>query len=211
MPGHSFKKSCSAAILAATIFALSGCERGAVAPGLSRDVSGADTHTPDAAGTAQMRWDWRAGDLQGWTVNPASAAVSWPSGGGLGLASPAQAADPDLFIRSPKLSVAGEDFSRIRVDLEAIIPAPDLDLAMYYSTKDHGESFEYRGGPLDGAPLEAGERRVLIYDMFNQAAGAPDWMESVVTQLRFDLPQGSNSSYIVHSIRLCPAQLADCS
>ena len=80
-----------------------------------------------------------------------------------------------------------------------------------HSTKDHGESYEYRGGPLDRAPLEAGERRVLIYDMVNQAAGAPDWMENVVTQLRFDLPQGSNSSYIVHSIRLCPAQLADCS
>ena len=48
--------------------------------------------------------------------------------------------------------------------------------------------------PLDGAPLQAGERRIVICDTVNQAAGAPDWMENVVTQLRFDLPQGSNSS-----------------
>jgi hypothetical protein len=203
----------AATLLAAAALALAACDSGTVAPapvpapeGAAEPAAASETVTA----TAQTSWEWSGGDLQGWTVNLPNAVISWPGTGGLSLTAPAEPANPDLFIRSPLLSVAGKDYSRISVDLEAVVPATDLDLAIYYATTEHGESFDYRGGPLDGTPFAAGERRVLIYDMLNQAAGAPDWSASTVTQLRFDLPQGANSNYIVHSIKLCPADAADC-
>lgn len=210
MPSSSAFKLHAAACLALATLALAGCDTAKVAPSDSPAASQPAAIAPTFAVTTQTNWDWRTGDLQGWTVNPPGAVVSWPAAGGLGITMPAETADPDLFIRSPRLSVAGKDFSRIRVDLEAIVPAADLDLAIYYATTRHDESFDFRGGPLDGAPLAQGERRVLMYDMINQAAGAPDWIESTITQIRFDLPQGANSSYIVHSIHLCPTEMADC-
>jgi hypothetical protein len=203
----------TAALLAVAALSLAACDTGTVAPapvpapeGAAEPAAASETVTA----TAQTSWEWSGGDLQGWTVNLPDAVISWPGTGGLSLTAPAEPASPDLFIRSPLLSVAGKDYSRIAVDLEAVVSATDLDLAIYYATTEHGESFDYRGGPLDGTPFAAGERRVLIYDMLNQAAGAPDCMESTVTQLRFDLPQGANSNYIVHSIKLCPTEAADC-
>jgi len=201
----------TALLLAATTLALAACDTGTPVPASAPEaVAEPAAASETVTATAQTSWKWAGGDLQGWTVNLPDAVISWPATGGLSLAAPAAPAGPDLFIQSPLMSVAGKDYSRIAVDLEAVTPASDLDLAIYYSTTAHGESFDYRGGPLDGTPFAAGERRVLIYDMLNQAAGAPDWMESTVTQLRFDLPQGANSNYVVHSIKLCPTEAADC-
>ena len=207
---HSAFKLRSSAMLAAAALALAACDTGTVTPAPVQEAVEPSTAAETVTATAQTSWAWSGGDLQGWTVNLPDAVISWPETGGLSLAAPAAPEAPDLFIRSPQLSVAGKDYSRIAVDLEAVVPATDLDLAIYYATTAHGEGFEYRGGPLDGTPLAAGERRVLVYDMLNQAAGAPDWMESSITQIRFDLPQGANSNYIVHSIKLCPTEAADC-
>ena len=201
----------TAALLAAAALVLTACDTGTAVPASAPEAAAEPAAASETVtATAQTSWTWSGGDLQGWTVNLPNAVISWPGTGGLSLAAPAEPASPDLFIRSPLLSVAGKDYSRIAVDLEAVVPATDLDLAIYYATTEHGESFDYRGGPLDGTPFAAGERGVLIYDMLNQAAGAPDWTESTVTQIRFDLPQGANSNYIVHSIKLCPAEAADC-
>jgi hypothetical protein len=206
----SVPKLHSTAMLVAAAVALAACDTGTVAlapvPETAEPAIAAETVTV----TAETSWEWRGGDLQGWTVNLPDAVISWPETGGLSIAAPAAPETPDLFIRSPQLSLAGRDFARIAVDLEAVVPATDLDLAIYYTTTSHGESFDFRGGPLDVTPLVAGERRVLVYDMLNQAAGAPDWSESTVMQIRFDLPQGANSNYIVHAIRLCPTEAADC-
>jgi hypothetical protein len=210
-PPFVFKPK-SAVWVAAAALTLAACDAGNVAPApvASPEVAEPATVTETVTVTTQTSWTWSGGDMQGWATNLADAVITWPETGGMSITAPAEPASPDLVIRSPQLSIAGQDYPKVLVDLEAVVPGVDLDLQIYYATTEHGESFDYRGGPLDGTPFAAGERRVLIYDMLNQAAGAPDWSASTVTQIRFDLPQGANSNYIVHSIKLCPAEAADC-
>lgn len=202
------RKASGTVLFIAALAALTGCDAGKYLPGESAaPAPAAVAREPE---TTQTSWAFSGGDLQGWVVNIPEAVVAWPETGGLSLTAPAEPAAPDLVIRSPIIAIAGSDYSSLTVDLEAVVPAADLDLALYYSTTVHGEGYEYRGAPSDGAPLSAGERRVLVYDMSNPPAGGTDWVDSTIQQIRFDLPQGANSNYIVHSIKLCPTEAADC-
>jgi hypothetical protein len=210
-PPFVFKPK-SAVWVAAAALTLAACDAGNVAPApvASPEVAEPATVTETVTVTTQTSWTWSGGDMQGWATNLADAVITWPETGGMSITAPAEPASPDLVIRSPQLSIAGKNYPYVLVDLEAVVPGTDLDLQIYYTTTNHGESFDYRAAPSDIAPLAAGERRVLVYDMPRQVAGAPDWMESTVTQIRFDLPQGANSNYVVHSIKLCSTEAADC-
>jgi hypothetical protein len=192
------------------VLVLAGCSKDTDAPGAGANegIDLAAATKPESATLTSLRWSGE--DLKGWTVNLADAIVDWPETGGISITAPAEPAAPNLFLRSPLISIAGKEYTRVVVDLEAVSPATETDLALYYVTDSHGEDFDYRGGPLDGAPLAAGERRKLTYDMTRPAAGGADWIDSTISQLRFDLPQGANSNYIIHSVQVCPADTADC-
>jgi hypothetical protein len=158
-----------------------------------------------------MRWTWATQDLEGWTLSALPIDVTWPPGGGVSLAAPSQPEYPDVFMRSPPLSFSGKDYSRIVVDLETIVPGVQPDLSIYYKTENHGETVDFRGVAEDSSLPQAGERRLLVYDMSGRAAIANDWNESTIEGIRFDLPQGAGSKHIVHSIRICRADETDCS
>ena len=212
MSERSFSGAPAAALSALFLAGLAGCDSAPMKPasGPEKPVA-APLTAPAREVSDKTRWIWAGGDLQGWTVEPSNAVVSWPQTGGIAVISAADPGSLDVFLRSPYLSVAGKDFTRVIVDLEAVVPGSEIDSALYYSTPQHDDSFDYRGGPMNAGVLAVGERRKLIYDMVNQAAGAPDWTESLITQIRFDLPQGEGAHYIVHAITLCPAVSQDCS
>jgi hypothetical protein len=198
--------------LIAVLFAVTtACDAGQLkAPPDTETPLTSTVSVPAKAVTNQTRWNWGGGDLQGWVVEPVGTLLLWPASGGVAIISSQNPAAGDVFLRSPDLSFLGKDFTRVMVELEAVTPGSEVDSALYYSTPEHEESFDYRGGPLNGGVLTAGERRILVYDMINQAAGAPDWIDSTINQIRFDLPEGRGAHYIVHSITLCPAASEEC-
>lgn len=191
--------------------ALAACDAGPAPtmPG-SAPMGIAPPPIPDSAATEQMNWTWGNQNLEGWTLSAIPTEVTWPEGGGVSLRAPSEPEYPDVFMRSPPLSFSGRALTRIVVDLETIAPGIQPDLHIYYSTASHGETIDYRGIPDNQTLPQAGERRVLVFDMTQLAAGGTDWVDNAITSFRFDLPQGRNSHHVVHSIRVCGPDDADC-
>lgn len=162
----------------------------------------------------RLAWDWRAHNPEGWTFSRTNHEVTWPAGGGIGIRTPVGVDEPDVHLRSAPLSFAGADYPKVVVDLECtencILEPERIELMLYYTTANHGETINFSGLPSDVTPLAQGERRKLIYDMANQARGGPDWIQSGITQIRFDLPRGPNAAYIVRSLKVCHKSELDC-
>lgn len=200
----------AAAFAVAVAAALTACDSGQQGSG-----SGAAGITPppvpEAGSIDAMSWTWPDRSFEGWVLNDLPVEVTWPEGGGIGVLAPRQPEYPDIFIRSPALSIPGRDFTRIVVDLETIVPGAQPDLAIYYTTPARGEAFEFRGAPQDASLPEAGERRRLVYDMTRLAAGGSDWVDSTITGIRFDLPQGAGSHHIIRAIHICSPDAEACS
>lgn len=157
-----------------------------------------------------ISWVWTDSDRQGWGFGSATPKIFTPPSGGFGLRSPSEPEFPDVLIRSQPLSIEGRDYDRVLIDLECFIPAAVNDLTIYYSTPNHGELTDFRALPSESSPLLAGERRLLVYDMSILAAGNDDWTNSSIQKLRFDLPQGADSEYVIYSIRICNSASPDC-
>lgn len=176
-------------------------------------TEGASEHTmPQAVPT--LSWDWPARNPAGWTFSRTGHQISWPEGGGIGLRTPADVEEPDVHMRSPALSIAGADYPTAVVDFECVencvLDPERIELMLYYTTPSHSETIRFSGLPLDVTPLAAGERRKLVYDMTNLARGGTDWIESEITQVRFDLPRGQDAVYIVRSIKICHKSDTSC-
>jgi len=120
-------------------------------------------------------------------------------------------ADPTL--RSPKgLNVPGGQFPLVLVRLTRTAPAGAWDGALYYSTAHHGEGIGFFGKPVSGADPAVGETTTLIYDMSRQAAGAPDWSQSTIDQIRLDLEDRAGGVFLIRQIAIAanpdPAAIA---
>lgn len=198
----------SAALLAlAASAALAACDSGQPASG---SLAPPPVPSSEVAVTGPMQWSWKNQDLEGWVPGGDPAEVYWPEGGGVGVVAPSTPESPDIVLRSPPLSFPGATYTRIRVDLETIVPGVQPDLSIYYTTSRHGEAFEYRGAPLDGSLPEPGEPRVLIYDMTALASGGTDWVDSTINNIRFDFPQGADSNHILRAFQICTADDPAC-
>jgi hypothetical protein len=119
----------------------------------------------------------------------------------------------DPTIRSPKgLNVPGGQYSLVLVRLTRTAPASDWDGALYYSTPVHGEAIGFLGKPLSGADPKVGETTTLVYDMSHQALGGPDWMQSTIDRIRFDLEDKRGGAFVIRQIAIAenpnPAGLA---
>lgn len=119
----------------------------------------------------------------------------------------------DPTIRSPKgLNVPGGQFPLVLVRLTRTAAASAWDGALYYSTAGHPETINYLGKPLSGANPAVGETTTLIYDMSRQAIGGPDWMQSTIDQIRFDLEDKPGGAFVIRQIAIAenpdPAALA---
>ncbi len=193
--------------LAAALLALAACGASDEAP-----VRTAEPEAPAAA--PSLVWTWPAGsEANAWTlVTPG--AVETPAAGGLGIRSPETPEAPDVFIRSPELTIRGADFPRILIELECAEACVEdearIDLALYYTTPSHGETIDFFNMPQDRSPMRAGERRRLVYDMTRLSQGGAAWTESLISRIRFDLPQGRSAYHVVHEIRLCNETDATC-
>jgi hypothetical protein len=109
----------------------------------------------------------------------------------------------DPTIRSPKgLNVAGGQYSMILVRLTRTAAAGAWDGALYYSTPKHSEEVAFFGKPTSGANPAVGETTTLVYDMSRQTAGGPDWLQSTIDQIRFDLEDKPGGMFVIRQIAI---------
>jgi hypothetical protein len=119
----------------------------------------------------------------------------------------------DPTIRSPKgLNVPGGQYPLVLVRLTRTAPAATWDGALYYSTAAHPETINFLGKPLSGANPAVGETTTLVYDMSRQAMGGPDWTQSTIDQIRFDVEDKPGGAFVIRQIAIAekpdPAALA---
>lgn len=117
----------------------------------------------------------------------------------------------DPTIRSPKgLNVPGGQYPLVLVRLTRVTPGAGWDGALYYSTSAHPETIGYLGKPLSGADPKVGETTTLVYDMGRQAMGGPDWTQSTIDQIRFDLEDRPGAEFLIREVAIAetPAQAA---
>lgn len=204
-------------LLAIAATALSACDRlpWDASPDKQIEVEAGTTPAATAAdqglvNSPKIEWTWTEAAGTRWTFGSAQPVTYWPDGGGIGIRTPQDATDLDVFLRSPKMEIAGSAYTKVVVDLECISPGEQDDLTIYYITDTHSESPNFRVTPLDSASLKAGERRKLVYDLNRLARGDRDWIESTIQRIRFDLPQGAGAEYVLHSVQICAPEDSAC-
>lgn len=109
----------------------------------------------------------------------------------------------DPTLRSPKgLNVPGGQFPLVVLRMTRTAPGGGWDGALYYSTANHAESISYLGKPVSGANPAVGETTTLVYDMSRQAIGAPDWIQSTIDQIRFDLEDRPGGGFLIRQVAI---------
>ena len=119
----------------------------------------------------------------------------------------------DPTIRSPKgLGVPGGQYPLVLVRLTRTVAGSLWDGALHYSTPSHSEAFNYMGKPLSGANPAVGETTTMVYDMSRQAKGGPDWVQSTIDQIRFDIEDKPGGGFVIRQVAIAenpdPAALA---
>jgi hypothetical protein len=109
----------------------------------------------------------------------------------------------DPTIRSPKgLSVPGRQYPLVLVRLTRTAAGSAWDGALYYSTAAHPETINFLGKPISGADPHVGETTTLVYDMSRQPVGGPDWTQSNIDQIRFDLEDKPGGAFVIRQIAI---------
>jgi hypothetical protein len=135
------------------------------------------------------------GSTDGFT--PVGSKIVPAAGQGLAIA----IADPT--IRSPSgLNVPGAQYPLVLVRLTRTAAGSLWDGAFHYSTAAHGEAFNFMDKPLSGADPRVGETTILVYDMTRQTKGAPDWMQSTIDQIRFDIEDKPGGAFVIRQVAI---------
>lgn len=188
---------------------LASCDRGAESPKAS-----ALAIPPGPERASPVQWNATAGafELGGkplktaklWTFDGSTegfTAVGSKIAPAAGQGITVTVADPT--IRSPKgLNVPGAQYPLVLVRLTRIAPASAWDGALTYSTASHSETVNYLGKPLSGANPAVGETTTLVYDMSRQVLGAPDWINSTIDQIRFDLEDKPGGAFLIREVAI---------
>lgn len=90
------------------------------------------------------------------------------------------------------ISLNGALYPIIRLKVKRL-SGTGVDGAIYYVTGSHGTSDLYKGQ----MPAIGTDWQIIELDMTNQAVGAPDWINSTITQVRFDFSNASGDSFAV--------------
>jgi hypothetical protein len=191
--------------------AVSACSRPAET---SKSAAPAGPAAPLVERAGPVRWNAASGafELNGkpvkalklWTFDgstegftPVGSKVAPAPGSGLTVV----VADPTL--RSPKgLNVPGGQYPLVLVRLTRTQAGGPWDGALYYSTAAHAETINDFGKPTSGADPKVGETTTLVYDMSRQAAGAPDWTQSVIDQIRLDLEDRPGGAFLIRQVAI---------
>ena len=142
--------------------------------------------------------------FQTWQFDTDGNNESW-AGSGLNLSTSGgklhvvgSAPDPQLI--SPLLSLAGVTFTHVRVKITRVAGS-SWDGTLYYATAGHSWSGSYRK-VLPNPNLTVGASIVLEWDMSQLSAGGTDWVDNLITRLRFDLGTGATDSFDIDWISI---------
>ncbi len=139
---------------------------------------------------------WRfAGSADGWTsIGYTQTATS------TGLTLTTTAGDPN-FVSPTGLSLSGMQNRYVLVDLERVSAGSFWDGTLFYGTAGHDFSAGYYARLLTANPA-VGERRMLVFDMWNLTVGGNDWQTGTITKIRLDFDQTGSSVFKVHGVYL---------
>jgi hypothetical protein len=94
------------------------------------------------------------------------------------------AGDPVFYLHSD-ISIKGKDYRYINIRYKVISGTPSYG-EIFYKTAGHGYSASYYKAL---ALISDGEWHTLILDMSSLDAGGTDWMDNLITNIRFDLDE----------------------
>jgi len=145
------------------------------------------------------RWGFLP-DLMGWTGS-ASAAITHNT------SPPAQSNGPTLnlvsintdpYIQEAGLSIVGATNTIVRVRLHCNTTVTGT-LTIFYSTSSHGYSSSFSKG-LPARTYAAGKWYTLFFDMADLSVGGTDWVDNIITGLRFDVAQSMGQDWDIDGI-----------
>lgn len=145
------------------------------------------------------RWGFLP-DLMGWTGS-ASAAITHntsppakSNGPTLNLVS----INTDPYIQEAGLSIVGATNTIVRVRLYCNTTVTGT-LTIFYSTSGHGYSSSFSKG-LPARTYAAGKWYTLFFDMADLSYGGTDWVDNIITGLRFDVAQSMGQDWDIDGI-----------
>lgn len=118
----------------------------------------------------------------------------------------------DVVVRSPKgLQINGRTRSLVILRITRTQAGAAWDGAIYYSTAGHGEDQRFFAKPISGGNPRLNETVLIVYDMHRLSAGADDWKDSVIDQLRIDLDDIAGGAFTIHQVAVAndPGNLFD--
>lgn len=140
-------------------------------------------------------WDFTTG-IENFTTNASTISAS----GGI-LTWTATAGDP--FLVSPSISVSGSSARYIKITWRRSVATQSGTWAgqIFYSTPGHGDSESFT--KFFDQPTWIDGYQTTVIDM-GTAIGAPDYINSTITRLRFDFTNGAEggTSYLIDKIEL---------
>ena len=106
-------------------------------------------------------------------------------------------------MRSPKgLNVPGGQYSAGAGAADADRAGVGLGRRALLFDANHAEGIGFLGKPLSGADPAVGETTTLVYDMSRQAVGGPDWTQSTIDQIRFDIEDKAGGGFLIRQIAI---------
>ncbi|MBI4116503.1 hypothetical protein HY449_02045 [Candidatus Pacearchaeota archaeon] len=127
---------------------------------------------------------WISDDNSGWQKTRSTIFSSYPDGARIS----ATGADWNI---ARQVSFWGKDNYLVGIKYKWVSGGSSLPDQLYYSTKSHGDSINFRQ-PF-GKWETDGNWHVKILDMRTLAAGGNDWINGEITRLRFDFTENADT------------------
>jgi len=141
-----------------------------------------------------QNWGFDGGQVQGWR-----AANGTLSGGTSGIVFTGNGVGDPIMVSPAGLSIAGASNYLVQVRVRSIGADVTGHAQLFYTTAGHSESEGFTKFIFDKT-FKANEWVTLTFDMRTLTAGGSDWLNNVITGLRFDMPNVANTSFEVDSV-----------
>lgn len=99
----------------------------------------------------------------------------------------------NLWITKGQLSIVGAENTIVRARVRVHSYNNAWDGSIFYVTSGHGTTVGYKKNIPPPANFVLGEWITLEWDMADLTAGGTDWVDSVITAVRFDIVNGDTS------------------
>jgi hypothetical protein len=202
--------------LAALALALASCSQPATTVTQQPAPDSTYQMDPHAAKAPPVSWDdrlgafvqngkplaagrlWRFARSTDGFAAPGTIAAAAP-GGGLTIQNKLYGA----FVRTPdNLGLDGRRYSTILVRITRTAAGSQWDPIVYYTTKSHSETENFKAKLFRGHNPAVGETTVLVYDMRHLAVGGADWVGSKIRQVRFQTDDQPGGAFTLDEIAI---------